>query len=127
MANELLKEFIINTMTGQISGIMKQLKNNPEILNNSQKYSETISLILVNSLLNYYNKCYHGYFQKNDQYIVEKINAIIEKGKHPICIFNILFRITMKWLTFLQPNFTTLYNYRNKNKFSCIFVFNNCI
>lgn len=113
---QLLTEFTINTVSGQISGAIKILRANSNniSINNDEEFVKYMFVILTNNLVAYFNTIYHSYHQKTDKYVTDSIDSIIsyKVKKYPICIFNILIACCFSFLNTLKPYFKDLY----KNK-----------
>ena len=101
---ELLKLYIVSSITGQLAGALKLA---PTFAASTGKPPAQIFQLICTSMLpgaitEYCNKSWHSYNQKTDAFVVAKIDSI--KGKHPICILSALFTLSLTWLQQLAPH-----------------------
>jgi hypothetical protein len=85
----LIKQFTINTMIGQESGLYKSLSSDET----RKKLLSTngIKAVFPEFIINYLNGCYKSLILKDDKYVTEKFTEMKSVHNHSeICLLNII-------------------------------------
>lgn len=102
----LMKSFLYGSMRGWLIGAQRMLKEGVVLCQGPEGYQIMMVILLRGGIPDYFNKCYHNYFQKKDEYIVETINKF--KKKEPTCLLNLQFAMSVTWIKSALENNTIL-------------------